>query len=55
MFSIRKRKQDIQNLVNVERKQIPQEIENCIEIHLDNINKDISKIIYQKLMNGRTS
>jgi len=49
MFSIRKRKQDTQNLVNIEKKQSPPEIENYIEIDLDSWPVDINKIIYQKL------
>jgi hypothetical protein len=49
MFSIRKRKQDRQNLVNVGRKQSPPEIEKCIEIPLESWDSDINKIIYQKL------
>jgi hypothetical protein len=49
MFSIRKRKQERQNLVNVERKQSPPEIEKIIEIPLESWDVDINKIIYQKL------
>ena len=49
MFSIRKRKQDMQNLVNVEKKQYPPEIEDVIEIHLESWDVDINKIIYQRL------
>jgi uncharacterized protein YdhG (YjbR/CyaY superfamily) len=49
MFSIRKRKQDMQNFVNVERKESLPKIENCIEIHLESWDVDINKIIYQKL------
>ena len=49
MFSIRKRKQGMQNLVNIESKQIPSEIENCLEICLESWDVDISKIMYQKL------
>jgi hypothetical protein len=49
MFSIRKRKQDMQNVVKVERNQSPQEIENCIEIYVDSLDVDINKIVYQKL------
>ena len=49
MFSLRKRKQNIQSLVNVEKKQSASEIENIIEIHLDSGTVDINKIIYKKL------
>jgi hypothetical protein len=49
MFSIRKRKQDTQNLVNAERNKSPPEIEKCYEIHLESWDVDINKIIYKRL------
>jgi hypothetical protein len=54
MFSIRKRKQDTQNLVNVARKQSPPVSEKCIEIPLESWNVDISKIIYKRLREQRS-
>jgi predicted transglutaminase-like protease len=49
MFSLRKRK-EAENLITVERKQVSPQIENSLEIYIENMDDDISKIIYQRLM-----
>ena len=50
MFSLRKRKQQKENLILSEMRLATPKIENYIEIHIESMDADIRKKIYQKLM-----
>ena len=50
MFSLGKRKQQKENLILSEMRLATPKIENYIKIHIESMDADIRKKIYQKLM-----
>ena len=50
MFLFRKRQKEISNILSIEEKQEFSKIEKEVKVYVESENVDISKIIYQKLI-----